>query len=142
MPKYLYRIEHAETKIGLYNCRVKHEGQKWFMYHLMDEVWGFNFCGEYHTPPHEDGFSHLTHNEDCRYGFKSLALLKKWFGTNPKHYAFWKKHGLVLRRYTVAGERFDSQKQSIAMKNILKNPVTIPFTKILTKPKKKNKVTP
>jgi len=129
MPKFFYRIEHRTEKIGVYNCLVTYEGLPFFFSTIMRQELGYNFCDDYHMNPRMNGLGKYM-GQSARYGFASLVKLRRWFGTNPKTYALFTEYGFVLRRFKV-DERFDSDRQSIAMVEKLIDGKQISFDKVL-----------
>lgn len=94
----------------------------------MREELGHNFCGNYHMNPSRNGLGKYM-QDSSRYGFASLAKLRRWFGVNPKTYALFTEYNFVLRRFKV-DERFDSDRQSIAMVEKLIDGKEISFDKV------------
>lgn len=133
MPKFLYRIENEESRIGFYHHIGKGpQGYRAYLTSLVQDELGLDFFGEYHLGPMGNGLMKY-HNDSSRYGFCSLKKLVKWFGTSKRFYDFLTSHGMVIRRYTVE-TRFDSDRQSIAMIEEMTDPtksIIIPFDKVI-----------
>jgi hypothetical protein len=131
MPKFLYRLENKESLIGFYNhlCKVKDTGVRWYFWTLVRDRLNLSFSGDYHLSPYLNGLG-KHHNNSSRYGFCSLNKLRKWFGTSKRFYDFCAEYDMVIRRYTVEN-RYDSDRQSIAMIEEMNHFVDIPFHRVI-----------
>jgi len=131
MPKFLYRIEHRTDKIGFYNQIVcsKVDGFTYYFASLVRNCLDMGFSESYHLSPYANGLGKY-HGESSRYGFCSLNKLRKWFGTDRKFYEFCYEYDMIVRRYK-ATNRFDSDRQSIAMLEELNDFAEISIDQIL-----------
>ena len=131
MPKFLYRLENKESQIGFYHhrCKAKDTNSWWYFCSLVRDRLDLCFSGSYHMSPTQNGLGKY-HNDSARCGFCSLYKLRKWFGTSKRFYDFCAEYDMVIRRYTV-NNRFDSDRQSIAMVQEMDRFVEIPFDMVI-----------
>jgi hypothetical protein len=130
MPKFLYRIENKESRIGFYHhMAMGPQGFRVYFTNLVQDALGLSFFNSYHLGPMANGLIQY-HNDSSRYGFCSLKKLAKWFGTSRRFYDFCAEHDMVIRRYSIT-TRFDSDRQSIAMIEDMNKSIIIPFEKVI-----------
>ena len=134
MSKYLYRIEHEETRIGPYQtCCDSDYGVGKLVFELVRSKTNENICTRDDTPvPRSDGLGdhiRLGGGGNGRFGFKSIKRLKSWFTHNPEVYKVFDKCDMVLARYKVL-ERFDSKFQSVAYIKEMSERVVLPYSKL------------
>lgn len=120
-PKYFYRIEHKETRIGPYRHKIS------TVFDLRDKT-GFDPVSGYHKTPHANNLSNPLRifGDHARFGFASIRSLKKWWSDLPEVYVFFAERGFELVRYEVAA-RFDSDRQSVADINHMTNRKVLSF---------------
>ena len=103
MKKLFYRLEHKDTRMGIYNCFINISfGTSTNEKHPMpteDSLLLDNYEKEW--PPAEDDDSYISNcNDRFRFGFNSLLQLKNWFYND-----WWLKElndkSIVLRVYEV-----------------------------------------
>ena len=137
--KYFYRIQHKDSLVGPFNHVTKEfrvNGQ-WYttlaqaIQHGLDvDVFGFNT--ETRPCPKEDGLRvHVRESRDAdsRFGFKTLKKVREWFTENKEVYDLLERYGFELARYKVK-ERFDSDFQSVAYLEGLKEKEVLPFSRL------------
>lgn len=137
--KHFYRLEHKDSKIGVYNVYPKDEDRESWMSvaDVAQEVSKIKPSWERNPPPTRDGLGEHVGGgffgdsvADSRFGFSSLTKMKNWFSRKSSFYKTVKRYDIVLALYEIDGERFDSQKQSVAYLGAMKNRTVLPFSKL------------
>lgn len=134
--KYLYRIQHKDSGIGPYRhefddgliCRNSY--RVFTVIELIRSDLDTNLDSANHPTPPKDGISDDHILDHVRYGFKSLAKMRRWFTGNSAVYDLFEKHGFILMRYQVNGERLDGIRQSCARKDHLTGGRQLDFARV------------
>jgi hypothetical protein len=129
--KNFYRIEHCRRKVGPYNSTAINKYGKFdFVTEIIKDELNIDLYNDkIHSTPYQDNLHHVFQGFEPRFGFRSIAQAKRWFGRRKCLYDFLKTQGFTFRKYKVL-KRFDGKNQSATLKDYLGSWEKVPFEKL------------
>lgn len=105
--KKFFRVEHTISGRGPYN----HDWCNGPML-VIEELFHVDYDSDKHVNPFHDGLKEFQ--QGCHLsGFKSMAQLKRWFGSEKKIWKIFYDYGFTIKLYETPN-RWDGGSQSMA----------------------------